>query len=317
MNDTLHRVLALLALLHRRRVWAGPELAEELGVTARCLRRDVQRLRDLGYPVHSSSGPGGGYTLGAGEQLPPLPLDDEEAVAVAVGLRAAVVGPVDGLQEPALRALTKLEVVLPARLRRRLGALEAVSVTLPRHPARIDARVLEGLARCCRDGLRARFGYTSRGRSPSVRRVEPYRLVHTDTRWSLLAWDLERSDWRTFRLDRVAPGTLEPGEAYAPRPLPDPDVSRYVTRQVTAEPFPVRVTARLGAEAAWVRAQLGPWAWVEPDGDGWCRVELGGEGFAQLTPWLVMLDVPIEDVEPEGMREALRRVGERMLSAAR
>ena len=199
------RVLALLALLQQRQTWSGSELAERLGTTTRTVRRDVDRLRELGYPVNATQGVAGGYRLGAGRALPPLLLDDAEAVAVAVSLRLAAGGTVAGASEAALRALTKLDQVLPSRLRHRVRGIHDSISTLPGSAAAeaVDADALVAIAGACRDQVRLEFAYADRSGAGTQRRVEPYALVATGRRWYLMAYDLDRDDWRTFRLDRI------------------------------------------------------------------------------------------------------------------
>ncbi|GAA3289339.1 hypothetical protein GCM10020218_057720 [Dactylosporangium vinaceum] len=194
-EGTTERVLRLLALLQRRPAWTGAELAAELRVTARSVRRDVERLRSLGYPVHATGGVGGGYQLGAGTRLPPLLLDDEEAIATAVSLRLASAGPIAGAGEAALRALAKLDQVMPPRLREEVRAVHGATETLAGPGAEIDAEVLVTLARACRDAVRVRFSYTGR---PEQRTVEPVRLVTTGRRWYLAAvqWAWKLEHWR-------------------------------------------------------------------------------------------------------------------------
>lgn len=199
MLQTSARLLRLLSLFQARRYWSGLELSKRLEVTARTLRRDVDRLRSLGYPVHSTSGAAGGYQLGAGATLPPLLLDDEEAVAVAVGLRTSASGSVTGMEEASVRALLKLEQVLPTRLRNRVAAMHSVIVPLMNAGAAIDAATLSLIASACREQNVIKFSYRDRTEAASGRTVEPHRLVHTGRRWYLVAWDLTRKDWRTFR----------------------------------------------------------------------------------------------------------------------
>ncbi|MDX5574184.1 YafY family protein, partial [Streptomyces sp. ID01-9D] len=207
MLETSARLLRLLSLLQAHRDWSGADLADRLGVTPRTVRRDVDKLRELGYPVNASRGTGGGYQLGAGAELPPLLLDDEEAVAVAVGLRTAAGHGIEGIGESSVRALAKLEQVLPNRLRRRVGALGAFTVPMLHGPeaSAVDPGVLTELAGACRDAERLRFAYRTHDGEDSRRTVEPHRLVCTERRWYLVAWDLERADWRTFRVDRITP----------------------------------------------------------------------------------------------------------------
>jgi predicted DNA-binding transcriptional regulator YafY len=203
MLETSARLLELLALFQGRRSWSGPELCERAGVTARTLRRDVDRLRRLGYPVDSTSGSGGGYRLGAGATLPPLLLEDDEAVAVAVGLRTAASGTVTGIEEASLRALSKLQQVLPQRLHKRVAALHSFILPLDHKGPSVDAGVLSAIAGACREAETLRFVYRAQDGAQTRRHVEPHRLVHTGRRWYLAAWDRNRDDWRTFRIDRI------------------------------------------------------------------------------------------------------------------
>ena len=214
------RVLRLLGLLQSRPTWTGPELAERLDVTTRTVRRDIDRLRALGYPVRAGQGVGGGYQLGSGTALPPLLLDDEEAVAVAVSLRLAAGGTVAGLGEPAMRTLGKLEQVLPARLRASVEAVSQATVTLGRRDQLVEGAVVALLARAARACHEVRFDYAAASGEESSRRAEPYRLVATTSRWYLLAWDLDRADWRSFRLDRMSE-VRETTFTFRPREAPD------------------------------------------------------------------------------------------------
>jgi predicted DNA-binding transcriptional regulator YafY len=207
MANTSSRTLRLLSLLQTHRYWPGGELAGRLGVSTRTLRRDVDRLRELGYPVEATRGVDGGYQLAAGAALPPLVVDDEEAVALAVGMQAATQGAIAGIEESAVRALTKVVQVMPPRLRRRVDALRAVTVPVTwagTNPApTVDPDVLIAVAQACRDDERLEFGYTDRDRDTAERLVEPHRLVPLGRRWYLVAYDLHRHDWRSFRLDRL------------------------------------------------------------------------------------------------------------------
>src|SRR5882762_3180096 len=204
VTQTSARLLELLSLLQGRRDWPGDELADRLEVSGRTIRRDMQRLRQLGYPVESLTGPAGGYRLRAGSAMPPLLLDDEEAIAIAVGLRTAARASVTGIEETAVRALVKLEQVLPAHLRRRVRALGSATLTLPVAGPTVDPQHLTVIAAACRDSERLRFAYRSRDGTSSRREVEPHSLVNHGRRWYLVAWDLRREDWRTFRVDRLA-----------------------------------------------------------------------------------------------------------------
>lgn len=316
MLSTSSRLLRLLSHLQSKRFWRGPELVDALGVTSRSVRRDVGRLRELGYPVHATSGVGGGYALGAGKDLPPLPLDDDEAIAVAVGLRAATTGPVRGLEAASLRALTRLEQVLPKRLRRRVNALQTVSVRYGDPQASIDAETLSALANACRDEATVRFEYESHAGAPSMRSVEPYRLVHSSHRWYLLAWDLEKSAWRTFRVDRVG-ARVRAGRAFAPRPLPSGDVAAYVRDAVGAQLRKYRARVTVFARGETVRAKLS-WmsARVEEAGEGRCSVYLEGDSVAGIAAWLTVLGCECEVHEPEELKAHLREVAARLARAA-
>jgi predicted DNA-binding transcriptional regulator YafY len=316
MLETSARLLQLLSLLQSRRFWRGGELADALGVTGRSVRRDVERLRSLGYPVHAEAGVGGGYQLGAGKELPPLPLEDEEAVAVAVGLRAAASGAVAGLEEASVRALTKLEQVLPQRLRRRVQAFAAVSVRLPDAGPTVDAAVLSALATACREEHQVRFSYQAREGAPSARRVEPYRLVHTSRRWYLLAWDVDRGDWRTFRVDRVG-GRLTPGPRFAPRSLPSRDVAGYVSQAVSTDAYRYRARVTVHASAARVAERWSPLSGrITPLDAGRCEVQAGAESLEGLALYLGTLGFDFEVHAPPELADHLRALAARLLRAA-
>lgn len=227
MLETSARLLRLLSLLQLRRDWSGAELAGRLGVSARTIRRDVDKLRELGYPVSASTGTAGGYRLGAGAELPPLLLDDEEAVAVAVGLRTAAA--VTGIEETSVRALAKLEQVLPNHLRRRVNAVQSYTVPVPGTGPTVDSEVLSMLALACRDNERLRFDYESHDGTSTLRETEPHRLVANRRRWYLVAWDRDRDDWRTFRADRIRP-RIPAGPRFTPREPPSRDLADWVTR---------------------------------------------------------------------------------------
>src|SRR5690349_2390547 len=224
MSETSSRLLEMLSLLQGRRDWPGSELAERLEVSGRTIRRDIERLRGLGYPVESLTGPAGGYRLRAGTAMPPLLLDDDEAIAIAVGLRTAARASVAGIEETAVRALVKLEQVLPAHLRRRVGALGAATVTLPASGPTVELRHLTLIAAACRDSERLRFRYRRRDGTASRREVEPHSLVNHGRRWYLVAWDPGRGDWRTFRLDRLSRPAAT-GVRFALRGLPARDAA--------------------------------------------------------------------------------------------
>ncbi|MGA9747156.1 MAG: YafY family protein [Nocardioides sp.] len=310
MAETTARVLQLLGLLQSRPVWSGPELAERLGVTVRSVRRDVDRLRDLGYPVHSAKGVGGGYQLGPGQALPPLLLDPEEAVAVAVCLSLAAGGSVAGVDEAALRTLSKLDQVLPARLRAQVAAVQQATETLDGSASPADPDTLMTLARGCRDRHRVRFGYVARAGTETARTVEPYRLVATGRRWYLLAFDLDRDDWRTFRLDRMR--GVEP-TTWTFQPREAPDARDYVARSISRSPYPIEVRVRYDAPAAVVRERIPPTAaTVEPIDQESCLLVAGGERLDALAFHLAAIDVPGTVLDPPELRQAMRALAARM-----
>ncbi|MFI7131394.1 helix-turn-helix transcriptional regulator [Nonomuraea sp. NPDC050153] len=315
MLETSARLLKLLSLLQARRAWTGTELAERLEVTTRTVRNDVERLRGLGYPVETTRGPAGGYRLGAGASLPPLLLDDEEAVAVAVGLRTAAGGTVTGMEETSARALVKLQQVLPSRLRRRVEAVQASTVPAPWAGPSVDADVLTVIATACRDCEGLRFDYESHDGGSSVRDTEPHRLVHTGRRWYLVAWDLDRGDWRTFRVDRIRPRT-PPGARFTPRPLPEGgDVAGHVARGGAAATWRYRARVVVRAPAERVRRKLPVPAEILPLGEDRCVFEPGSDNPLMLASYLAMLG---EDFTVEGSPELvaeLRAVAERFLRA--
>lgn len=312
-TGTTQRVLRLLALLQQRPVWTGPELAGRLGVTTRSVRRDVDRLRDLGYPVNAAPGRGGGYRLGAGKALPPLLLDDEEAIATAVSLRLAAGGTVTGASEAAVRTLAKLDQVLPGRLRAEVRALQGAIATLDGGRVEVDADALLVLARACRDRLRVEFGYADRTGSASVRRAEPYRLVATGRRWYLVAYDLDRADWRTFRLDRLHDARATTFR-YRPRDHPDPVA--LVQRSISVAPYPHRVRILLHADAATVRGRVpATVAVVEPAEEGRCVLSAGGADPAFVLLHVALLGFAFEVLEPEEVRGLAAELGRRLVAA--
>ncbi|GGQ19709.1 DNA-binding transcriptional regulator [Streptosporangium pseudovulgare] len=306
-RDPAGRLLRLLSLLQSRTDWPGPELADRLGVSTRTIRSDIERLRDLGYPVSAVSGTAGGYRLGPGARLPPLLLDDEEAVAVAIGLRTAAAQAVDGIEETSLRALAKLELVLPARLRPRVAALAASTVPMPgNHPA-VDVGVLATLAAACRDRRRVRFDYRDHDGNATVRDAEPYRLVPTGRRWYLVAWDVDRDDWRTFRIDRLTPRTPL-GPVFPGRWLPPEDAIDVVTRGVASTLGPCRTVATVHAPASAVSERVPPVARVEHLDDERCLLHIGAATPLTLAVYLAALGLPFTVDGPAALLEALRQV---------
>ncbi|QIB46644.1 helix-turn-helix transcriptional regulator [Streptomyces aureoverticillatus] len=318
MLETSARLLKLLSLLQAHREWSGGDLAERLGVTPRTVRRDVDRLRALGYPVNASPGTGGGYQLGAGAELPPLLLDDDEAVAVAVGLRTAAGQGIEGIGESSVRALGKLEQVLPGRLRRRVGALNAFTVPML-HTARgqtaVDPSVLTELAAVCRDSERLRFDYRDHGGSESRRVVEPHRLVCTERRWYLVAWDLDRADWRTFRVDRVTPRPPH-GPRCEPRTPPAEDLAAFVSRGVSTRAYAERATVRLHVPLEEAAQRVTPTdGTLEAETDGTCLLRTGAGSLDFMVFHLMFLGLEFEVLDAEGLDEHMRAIRDRLSRA--
>ncbi|GLY15939.1 DeoR family transcriptional regulator [Kineosporia sp. NBRC 101677] len=322
---TTERVLTLLGLLQQRQVWTGPELAERLAVTPRTVRRDVDRLRALGYPVQAGPGAGGGYRLGPGQELPPLLLDDEEAIATAVALLAGagwIGGPSSTAQanpdatDATLRALSKLDQVLPARLRQEVRALSEAVESFGGGRTPLDPEALLTLARACRDQVEAGFGYRTGAPEPvsQQRRVEPYRLVASDRRWYLFAFDLDRDDWRTFRLDRMSEVHARTWR-FTPRPAPD--AARYVQEAVTTRVYPQQARFRVHSPATVVRNQIPPStaAVVEIDASS-CEVSSGAAHLDTVLAHVLLLGHAFEVLEPPGLADRARELGHRLLGAA-
>lgn len=315
MLQTAARLLRLLSLLQARRHWSGADLADRLEVTGRTLRRDVDRLRSLGYPVHSTSGMAGGYRLGAGAALPPLLLDDDEALAVSVGLRTAAGGTVAGMEEAALRALTKLEQVLPSRLRRRVAALHTFIVPFANAGPTVDPVALSVIAGACGDHEQIRFDYRGHDGTASRRTVEPSGLVHTGRRWYLVGWDVTRASWRTFRVDRIAP-KVTTGMRFVARDPPDRDLAAYVSRSVSAVTQPLRARVLLRAPVDAVTARVPPWAGrLEPVDDSTCELHTGATSLDWLAAWIASLGVDFEVREPPELLGRLRVLADRLLRA--
>ncbi|MFE6488923.1 helix-turn-helix transcriptional regulator [Streptomyces sp. NPDC057757] len=317
MLETSARLLRLLSLLQAHREWSGPDLADRLGVTPRTVRRDVDRLRELGYPVNASPGTGGGYQLGAGAELPPLLLDDDEAVAVAVGLRTAAGQGIEGIGETSVRALAKLEQVLPHRLRRRVGALNAFTVPMLRgpQPSAVDPAVLTELANLCRDAERLRFEYRDHEGAVSRRTVEPHRLVCTERRWYLVAWDVDREDWRTFRVDRVTP-TPPHGPRFTPRTPPAEDLAAYVSRGVSTRAYASHAVVRLLVPVAEAAERISPSAGtLEAEGEDSCVLRTGAANLDVMVLHVMMTGLEFEVLEPAGLTGAIRTARDRLSRA--
>lgn len=317
MLDTSSRLLRLLALLQSRRFWAGPELARRLEVTERTVRRDVDRLRSLGYPVESSAGIAGGYQLAAGSNLPPLLLDDDEALAVSLGLRLATAGTVSGLGDSALRALAKLEQVMPARLRTRVRNLHAAVQPLGLAGPSVPHTRLVTLAGACRELHRLSFGYNDHTGNASERDVEPHALVATGSRWYLLAWDTVRADWRTFRVDRIG-GTLREGDRFLPRKVPGGDAAAFVSRAIAVQPYAAKARVELHAPLARMREAIPPSVGrLRRIDDARCELEVGAARHEMLAYHLAMIGVEFRVIEPAELVDHVRRLARRLSAAVR
>ena len=306
MLETSARLLRLLSLLQAWRDWTSTELAARLDVTTRTIRSDMNRLRQLGYPVEARPGVTGGYRLGTGGALPPLLLDDDEAVAVAIGLRTAAAGSIAGIEETSVRALAKLQQVLPARLRRRVSAFQTYALAVPSPGPRVDPDVLTMIAAACRDHEQLRFDYTAHSGTVSRRSVEPYRLVNDRRRWYLVAWDTGRNGWRTFRADRISPRSPA-GPRFMPRVLPsDQELAAQVARGAAEATWRYRARVIVHAPAAHVRARLPVPAEVQPLGPERCAFEPGADHPELLALYLGMLGADFTLVDSPELVTALR-----------
>jgi predicted DNA-binding transcriptional regulator YafY len=309
--DTSARLLRLLSLLQSRPDWSGPELSERLGVTTRTVRRDVDRLRQLGYPVDAAPGIAGGYRLGSGASLPPLLLDDDEATAVAIALGTTTGGAVRGMEEPALAALTKLDRLLPPRLRRRVADLRATTIGMSGPADAVDAGLLVVLGQACAGQERVTMRYVDREGAPSERRIEPFRLVSTGRRWYLVARDVDRDDWRTFRVDRVVEAKAT-GHRF--RFEDPPDAAELVSRATAVAPYRYSARVRIDAPLAMVRARVPPTVGLVDDGREGVVLTTGADDLDYLAGHLVGLGLPFEVLEPPELRAHVQRVGEAMAS---
>jgi predicted DNA-binding transcriptional regulator YafY len=311
--DTAERLLKLLGLLEGRIDWTAEELGRRLEVTERTIRRDVTRLRSLGYPVEAVAGPGGGYRLGAGGKLPPLLLDDDEAIAVSLGLRVSATSAVGGLEDASLSALAKLEHVLPARLRSRLEDIsDATTSTLAGSRTEVGHGILAAVAATIRKGERMRLAYVDSEGRHSERHVEPTRLVHTGRRWYLVAFDMDRDDWRTFRLDRVG-DPASTGIRASRRQGPDP--VDLVRRGITVDAWNFRASVVLHTSAEMASREIAPTVGtVEPIDDGSCRLIIGADETAWLARYLLSLPIVFDIESPESLKAELATIGEDLVS---
>jgi len=303
-------MLQLLSLLQTHRFWSGGELAGRLEVSERTLRRDVDRLRELGYPVDAMRGSAGGYQLQAGAALPPLLLDDDEAVAIAVGLRTAAGGMVEGIAETSVRALGKLVQVMPPRLRRRVDALQAYTlpVSFAGGPS-VDSSILTALAMACRDDERLRFDYAPREGEPMRRHVEPHRLVSLGRRWYLVAYDLTRHDWRSFRVDRLSEPEAT-GVTFRQRDLPAEDAAAFVQAGIRSIPQQHHVAVLVHAAASSVAQVVGRWGSVEPVTDTSCKLLMQVDDLGWPLMVLAAVDATFVVESPPALADEVRRVAE-------
>ncbi|MFI8534041.1 helix-turn-helix transcriptional regulator [Streptomyces aquilus] len=316
--DTPARLLQLLSLLQTPREWPGGELADRLGVSRRTVRRDIDRLRELGYPVQASKGSDGGYRLVAGKAMPPLVLDDEEAVAIAVGLRAGAGHAVEGVDEASVRALAKLEQVLPSRLRHRVSTLQTATTALTSGDgASIAPETLTVMASTVAGHERLRFAYRTKDGTGSRRVVEPYRLVSTGRRWYLVAYDLDRDDWRTFRVDRVSE-PFATGARFAPRELPTGSAAEYLRQSMYRRQETYEFAVTFAAPAEVVAARVPRWVGVpEAVGEGRCRLRgESGDAVEWLAVRLAMTGVDFTVEAPGELVECVRGLGDRLVRAA-
>ncbi|MET9786305.1 helix-turn-helix transcriptional regulator [Streptomyces canus] len=317
-TDTPARLLTLLSLLQTPREWPGGELAGRLGVSRRTVRRDIDRLRELGYPVQATKGSDGGYRLVAGKAMPPLVLDDEEAVAIAVGLRAGAGHAVAGVDEASVRALAKLEQVLPSRLRHRVSTLQAATTPLTSGDgASIATETLTVMASTVAGHERLRFAYRAKDGAESRRVVEPYRLVSTGQRWYLVAYDLDRGDWRTFRVDRVN-DPFATGARFAPRELPTGSAAEYLRQSMYRRQETYEIAVTFEADVTVVGARVPAWMGVpEALGEGRCRLRATvGDAVEWMAVRLAMTGVEFRVEEPAELVSAVRDLGGRLVRAA-
>jgi predicted DNA-binding transcriptional regulator YafY len=303
--DTSARMLRLLSLLQMPRDWSGTELAERLDVTTRTVRRDIDRLRELGYPVRTTMGSVGGYRLAAGATLPPLLLDNDEAVAVTIGLRAGAVNSVAGIEEASLRALTKVEQVLPSRLRNRVTTLTQAMVAIPpRYGPTVDAAVLTAISTTIRAAETLRFDYVSHHETESRRTAEPHRLVSWGRKWYLVGWDIDWRDWRTFRVDRMSLRTPN-GPRFTHRESPDGDVTAYLRRSIN-DLWPYRCRLKVHAPAAQITGRVD--GIVTPIDDNTCLLELAADSLDLVALVVGMLDVDFTVNSPPELAQHLRKL---------
>jgi len=308
MADRAYRLLRLLSAMQSRAHWTGPELAEPLGVTVRTVRRDIEELRSFGYPVDSDPGREGGYRLAPGASLPPLVLDDDEAVAVAVCLRAGAAGTVRGVGDAAVAALTKLEGVLPLHLRSQVSALGTMTETLGGDDAGVDAELLVTLAHAARELLVVELDYRDRRARTSRRRVEPYRVVQASRRWYLLARDQQRDAWRTFRLDRIKDSSVA-GHRFRRFDAPE-DAAAFVAHSLTTAPYAYETETLLHAPIAEVADRIGPTiGTLETVDEHTTRLRMGADDLRYIALRLAGLGIDFTVLSPAELDDELEDLG--------
>ncbi|WP_330230443.1 YafY family transcriptional regulator [Nocardia sp. NBC_00508] len=314
MLETSARLLELLSLLQTPRVWTGADLAERLGVDTRTIRRDIDKLRNLGYPVHAVAG-AAGYRLGAGTKLPPLLLNDDEAVAVVLGLRTAAGGTITGIEESSLRALAKLEQILPARLRHRASALQAATLSVPAGTPSVDANVLTTIAAAIRDHEQLRFDYHTHDGTEIRRAAEPHRLVHTGRHWYLVGWDVEKQDWRTYRVDRLRP-RIPNGPRFTSREAPEIDLTGWVSRGVSTAPYRYQARITLEVSAAVAADRIPPTVGViEAIDEGHCLLHTGSNSLDEIAVYTGLFGFGFHVHEPPELIDHLRALAGRVTAA--
>lgn len=310
MLETSARLLHLLSLLQTRREWSGQELADRLEITTRTVRRDVDKLRELGYPVDATVGVGGGYRLGAGAEMPPLLLDDQEVLAVALGLDAVTTGPVADMAEASAGALTKLRQVMPSRLRHRLDSLSLEAVPRTRGQVTVSADVLTDIAATCHRHERLRFDYRRGDGTESRREVEPYRLVRNGMRWYLIAFDLGRDDWRSFRVDRMVP-KIPTGPRFTRRELPEGAASRFLERSLGAVYRKSSARVRIHAPVETIGPMVSDaWGTLESGDEQTCELTLYSTSLTSIARWLHAFDADFTVLSPDALRDELAGVAE-------
>ena len=314
MSDTAARLLRLLALLQRRPSWTGPELAERLRVDVRTVRRDMEKVRGLGYSVESSPGAAGGYRLGVGADMPPLLLDEDEAMAVAVLLGASASAVLPGIERATLATLARVDRLLPPRLQRQVKALRATTLPLTAPTEAVPVESLARLAQGCEAHELVSFSHSSREGQVSARRAEPYRLVATDRRWYLVAYDLDRKDWRTFRVDRIKQVRLT-GHTFVPRALADP--RRLVADAISAAPYRYQAIVKFSTSAGELARRIPPRVGAVEDAGDHALLRIGADDIHWLAGYLIGLGVPFEVIAPASLRADVMALAERIAEAHR